>query len=386
MQATIQRLEFEERQERARRAAAAQGWDALLIVGRAFYDRPGNLAYYTNHFPPFPPTPVSGSLRGLGHGIFILPVKGAPLLVVDGPNFREDLVAVDDIRVDRDLPSGVAGILQSKGLATATIGLVGEDILPALLLREVAERVPGVTWVPADALAVEHRMIKSPAERDLLRQAARVALKGLEAAQNTVGLGVQERDVCAAGTAAALAAGADFVRYLRVHSGPWSAYGSRWPPATNRVMTRGDLVTLDIIGAVQGYAFDVLRTTIVGYVPLPDQRRMCNAVLKALVRTLNACRPGVVVDDLVQQTHRILDDAGYGPYASAFIGHGIGLETVEEPLLIPGVQTVLKPGMVLCIEPSIYIPGWGGCSLEEEIIITDDEPAILTKFPRRLWE
>ncbi len=386
MSMSVSRVEFEERQERARRAAAARGWDALLVIGRAFYDRPGNLAYYTNHFPPFPTTQVSGGMRGMGHGVLVLPVNGRPLLVVDGLNYRDDLVAIDDILVDRDLPAGVAGILQSKGLTTAQIGLVGEDVLPVLLFRELAERVPGVSWVPADALAAEQRMIKSPAERDLLRQAARVALAGLEAAQNTVGLGVRERDVCAAGTAAALAAGADFVRYLRVHSGPWSAWGSRWPPATDRVMARGDLVTLDIIGAAQGYAFDVLRTTIVGFDTLPEQRRMCNAVLKALVRTLDACRPGVIVDHLVRRAHRILEESGYGHYASAFVGHGIGLETVEGPLLTPGVQTVLEPGMVLCIEPSVYIPDWGGCSIEEEIIVTDEEPAIITKFPRRLWE
>lgn len=386
MNNSISRTEFEERQERARRAAAARGWDALVVVGRAFYDRPGNLAYYTNHFPPFPATQVSGAMRGMGHGVLVLPVNDTPVLLIDGRNYRDDLVAIDDVRADPDLPAGVAGILQEKGLATAQVGLVGEDILPVLLFRELAERVPGVAWVPADSLAAEQRMIKSPAERELLRQAARVALVGLEAAQNAVGLGVREMDVCAAGTAAALAAGADFVRYLRVHSGPWSAWGSRWPQATDRVLARGDLVTLDIIGAVQGYAFDVLRTTIVGYDTLPEQRQMCNAVLKALIRTLDACRPGVVVDHLVRRARSILEEAGYGEYASPFIGHGIGLETVEEPLLMPGVQTTLRPGMVLCIEPSIYIRGWGGCSIEEEIIITDDEPVILTKFPRRLWE
>jgi Xaa-Pro dipeptidase len=69
-----------------------------------------------------------------------------------------------------------------------------------------------------------------------------------------------------------------------------------------------------------------------------------------------------------------------------FLGHGIGLETVEHPLLVPGSDVVLEPGMVLCIEPAIFVPDWAGCSVEEEIIVTDGEPELITHLSRRLWE
>ena len=82
---------------------------------------------------------------------------------------------------------------------------------------------------------------------------------------------------------------------------------------------------------------------------------------------------------------RRLDEAGYGNYASPFIGHGIGLETVEDPLLMSGVETVLEPGMVLCVEPSIRIAGEGGCCVEQEIIVTDGAPEVITRTPARLW-
>jgi len=380
----IPREEVLERQERARRACASRGWDALLVVGRAFYDRPGNLAYLTHHFPPFPTTLVSGNMRGMGHGALVLPVDGKPVLLIDGRSYREDLVMVEEVRANSNLPAGVAQILKDLGLTTAIVGLAGEDILPVGLFWELAAALPGVTWERADALMAGQRAVKSPAEQALLRQAAGVAESGLRAALDAAVEGVTEREVCAAGTAAALRAGADFVRYLRTHSGLWSAWGSRWPQAMARPLAAGDLLTLDIIGACQGYQFDVLRTTVIGQADA-EQAALCDAVLRALERLIAACRPGAAIDDLVRQTLEVLEEAGYGPHASRFVGHGIGLETVEEPILAPGVTTRLEPGMVLCVEPAVYVRDWGGCSIEEELIVSDDEPVLLTSLSVRLW-
>ncbi len=380
----IPRTEFLDRQDQARAACAQRGWDALLLIGRAFYDRPGNLAYYANHFPPFPTTVVTGRMRGMGHGALLLPVRGPSVLLIDGRSYREDMVVVDEVRADTDLPAGITQILKDRGLTTATIGLAGEDILPVGLFRELAAAVPEVAWESADDLVSRQRQVKSVVEQALLCQAAQLAGAGLDAALDAVREGVTELEVCASGTAAALRAGADFVRYLRVHSGPWSAWGSRWPQATSRALEAGDLLTLDIIGACQGYQFDVLRTTVVGQAS-QEQAAVCDAVLRALEQLIAACRPGAVVDDVVQKTLRVLEDAGHGAHASPFVGHGIGLETVEEPILAPGEMTRLEPGMALCVEPAVYIPGWGGCSIEEEIIVREDEPELLTTLSRRLW-
>jgi len=382
----IPNTEFKERLTRCQVAAGERGLAGLLVVGRSFYDRPGNLAYLTNHFPPFPTTADLGDWQGMGHGLLVLPAAGDPTLIVDGRAYREDLVAVQDVRLDTNLPRAAAGVIREKGLAGGAIGLVGDDILPLSMYRSLAERLPDVRWAPAGDIVENLRMIKSPAERALLRQAADVASAGLRAGLDAVGFGVRENEVNAAGTAAAMRAGADFVRYLRVHSGPWSAWGSRWPQASDRAMAKGDLVTLDIIGAVQGYGFDVLRTTIVGFDTLPEQRAMCEAVLHAVAVVLDRARPGVTVGRMVRAGLQLMEDAGHGQSMSRFMGHGIGLETVEAPLLVPDSDVELQPGMVLCIEPGIFIRGWGGCSIEEEVIITEGEPYIITHLSRRLWE
>jgi Xaa-Pro dipeptidase len=374
------------RQERARSEAEAAGYDALLVIGRSFYDRPGDLAYLTNHFPPFPATVFTEEHRGLGHGLFLLPVSGAPTLVTDPRKHRADLVPVDDIRHASNLMAMMIALLRDRGFERARIGMIGDDILPAPMYRELREQLPDIRIDPEPHLISRMRMIKSPAEQEAMRSAAGAADKALQASIATIQRGhATERAACAAGINAAMLAGADFVRYMRVHSGPWSALGSRWPQATGREIQRGDLVILDAIGAVEGYQFDVNRSLPAG--PTDAERlRLLETVYKALEAATDACRAGNRVGDVVSAARNVIDQS---PFANAFggmMGHGIGLETVEEPLLTPGNAMVLMPGMTLCVEPGLFVPNWGGALIEQEVIIAEaGPPEVITKTPAWLW-
>jgi Xaa-Pro aminopeptidase len=106
-------------------------------------------------------------------------------------------------------------------------------------------------------------------------------------------------------------------------------------------------------------------------------------VLKALAQAIQVARPGHTAGDGARAAKDVLNQAGYAGHTSGFAGHGIGLETVAEPLLVPADATPLEAGMVLCIEPAVYIHGWGGCSVEEEIVVADGEPELLTTLSRR---
>ena len=381
---SIPREEFLRRLERTRARAATRGLAGLVVIGRSFYDRTGDLAYLTNHFPPFPATVFSEGQKGLGHGLLVLPVSGAAVLVIDGRSYRKEMVVIDDVRADTDLGRGLAAALHDCGLSAGQVGLVGDDIMPLAMYRAVAAACPALSIIPADDVVRDQRVLKSPAEQALLRRAAVVSDAGLRAALERTAAGETEQAVCAAGIAAAIEAGADFVRYLRVHSGPYSAYGSRWPQALPRVMQHGDLVAMDIIGAVCGYQFDVLRSTVVGE-PDADHRKFLEAALSATEAAVAAARPGVPCGDLVRIANRLLEHEGYGKYTRTFMGHGIGLETVEEPYLTPEVTIPLAPGMVICIEPGIYVPGWGGASIEQEVIVTEGAPEVITPTPARAW-
>ncbi len=374
------------RQERAREGAAQGGYDALLVVGRSFYDRCGDLAYLTNHFPPFPTTVFSEVNRGLGHAFFLLPVDGDPLLVTDPRGYRHDIVPVADVRRASDLGTAIVTALRERGLASSKVGLVGDDILPAAMDRAITAALPNMELSPEQGLVARMRRIKSPAEQDLLREAAARADAGLRSALDVIGGGgATEQEVCAAGTGAALRAGADFVRYLRVHSGPWSAAGSRWPQAMPRVIEPGEVVAMDIIGAFGGYQFDVLRTTAVP--PVDRERRaMLDLVHEASERAVAACIAGATAGEVVAAATATYEGSPFAGYTGTMMGHGIGVETVEAPYLQQGSLERLEPGMVLCVEPGLFVPDWAGASIEQEVIIRlDGPPEIITPTATRLW-
>jgi Xaa-Pro aminopeptidase len=379
--------EIRGRQELARQAARAAGYDALLVVGRSFYDRPGDLAYLTNHFPPFPTTVFSEGNRGMGHAILLLPVVGEPVLLTDARKHRADLVVVDDVRAAGDLGAALIELLKETILEDANIGLVGDDILPAAIDRQLLQELPGLTLDPEPQIVADLRAIKSQGELALLRRAALCADAALMTANAMIRRGgVTEREVCAEAIAAAMRAGADFVRYFRVHSGPWSALGSRWPQAMNRLIEPGEIVALDVIGAYQGYGFDVNRTTVCGE-PDTESRRLLETTLDATNAAVAAIRPGAAVNTIASAAVDVMERGRYGDYFGGMLGHGIGLETVELPYLKIGEPTTLLPNMVLCVEPGLFIPDVAGAAIEQEVIVHAIGPAeIITPTPPNLWE
>jgi Xaa-Pro aminopeptidase len=294
---------------------------------------------------------------------------------------------VDDVRAAANLSAATVELLRERALDTARVGLIGDDLMPAAMDRDIRTALPSLDLVPESDLLTELRMIKSPAEQDALRRAADAADAALTAAVNRIRRpGATEREICASGIEAAMRYGADFVRYMRVHSGPWSSFGSRWPQATDRALKLGDLVVLDAIGAVEGYGFDVNRSLSSG--PTDAERlRLLETVHEALLGAVDACRAGNTVAEVVDAAAAVIDRS---PFANAFggmMGHGIGLETVERPLLTAGNPTELRPGMVLCVEPGLFVPNWGGALIEQEVIVRESgPPEVITRTPTRLWD
>jgi Xaa-Pro dipeptidase len=374
--------EIKGRQERLRRALAEAGLPGALVVGRGFFDRPGSLAYLTGHIPPFISGPLLDTDGGMGLGVGILPTVGEPVVLDTFPS-RPELIASQDVRASGRIVADSIAALREKGLSAGPLAVVDGDLLPWTFARLIQEALPDVRLVPFDKPVHQMRSIKSSAEVALIRSAAVVADKGLAAVRSAICPGTTERAVCAAGHEAALAAGADFVRYLRVHSGEWSLGGARWPQAMDRVIQEGEYIAVDIIGAAQGYGFDVLRCYVAG-TPSDEQRRLTSAAAAVTDAMVAACRPGATGRMLHAAGLKRADELGYAHVMDRFIGHGIGMETMEWPLPHAADDTPLEPGMVLCIEPSLRVPGVGGARIEEEVLVTEDGPVLLTVTPRGL--
>jgi Xaa-Pro aminopeptidase len=107
-------------------------------------------------------------------------------------------------------------------------------------------------------------------------------------------------------------------------------------------------------------------------------------VLKAQERALGAIRPGVIANDLDAEARAVITEAGFGPFFNHSLGHGLGLQVHEAPMVKPGSPAVLQPGMVITVEPGIYLPGWGGVRIEDDVLVTPDGCEVLTSVPKDL--
>jgi Xaa-Pro aminopeptidase len=105
-------------------------------------------------------------------------------------------------------------------------------------------------------------------------------------------------------------------------------------------------------------------------------------VLQAQQAAIDAIRPGVKCQDVDAAARRVIDQAGYGKYFGHGLGHGIGLEIHEGPRLSPLSTDLLKPGMTITVEPGIYLPGFGGVRIEDDVLITRDGCEVMTSLPK----
>jgi Xaa-Pro dipeptidase len=150
------------------------------------------------------------------------------------------------------------------------------------------------------------------------------------------------------------------------------------------VLKEGDLVLLDFGAAFGGYRADTTRMAVVGD-PSPRQLEIHGLVLAAHDAAIRAVRAGVTTGDVDSAARDVIAAAGFGEYFFHRIGHGLGREAHEDPSLDPGSDTVLEPGMVFTVEPGIYIHGWGGVRIEDDVVVEAAGCRVLTKADRNLW-
>jgi Xaa-Pro aminopeptidase len=133
------------------------------------------------------------------------------------------------------------------------------------------------------------------------------------------------------------------------------------------------------------YRSDLTRVLVTGKIS-PKLERIYRVVLNAQIRAIEAIRPGVTGQEIDGIAREAIAAAGFGRYFGHGLGHGIGLDIHELPRLATTSSTVLKPGMVTTVEPGIYIPGWGGVRIEDDVLVTRDGHEVLTSVPKTLEE
>ncbi|MGJ9456942.1 M24 family metallopeptidase [Oceanobacillus sp. CF4.6] len=239
-----------------------------------------------------------------------------------------------------------------------------------------------VSLVPISGLIEEIRLIKTSEELDIMKKAAKIADDAFEHIQSFIKPGVKEIDVSNEleffmRRQGATASSFDTI----VASGLRSAFPHG--VASEKEIQNGELVTLDFGALYQGYCSDITRTIAVGEIS-SELREIYDIVLEANLRGVNGTKPGLTGKEADALTRDYIKEKGYGEYFGHSTGHGLGLEVHEGPGLSYRSDKILEKGMVVTVEPGIYINGLGGCRIEDDIVITETGNERLTFAPKEL--
>ncbi|MBO1579063.1 Xaa-Pro dipeptidase [Bacillus sp. XF8] len=237
-------------------------------------------------------------------------------------------------------------------------------------------------FVPTSGLVEKLRLIKTDSEIKILKEAAQIADAAFEHILSFIRPGVSEIEVSNELEFFMRKQGATSSSFdIIVASGLRSALPHG--VASEKVIEKGDFVTLDFGAYYKGYCSDITRTIAVGE-PSDKLKEIYNVVLEAQIRGVNGIKAGLTGREADALTRDYITEKGYGEYFGHSTGHGVGLEIHEAPGLAFRSETVLEPGMAVTVEPGIYIPGVGGVRIEDDIIITSEGNEVITKSPKEL--
>jgi len=255
-----------------------------------------------------------------------------------------------------------------------------------LSVREHArlrELVPDrVELVPAGGLVEELRAVKDRRELERIRAAALLADAALTEVLDEGIVGVTERDVALELEIRMRRLGAEGVSFPPiVAAGPHGALPHAEP--RDVPIPAGTLVTIDWGAQLNGYASDCTRTFATGELD-PRDAEIYALVLEAQETALDAVRAGRLGREVDAVARDLIEAAGHGEHFGHGLGHGVGLEVHEGPRLSRLGDVALEPGMVVTVEPGVYVPGAVGVRIEDLVVVTDGAPEVLNSLPKTL--
>jgi Xaa-Pro aminopeptidase len=380
--------EFRERQERLRARMGDRGLAGVLVWSRGAttQDQYADVYYLSNFYSHYPAVPdANGRWRAKGYAGLVVPIDGPVTLVTDLASFRDDLTYVDRVITDQDLVgAAIRALREDVAAGGGPIGVLGS---PALSWRWYLALVDGVgdRFISADDLGPELRLIKSPAEQALLRAAGEVGVLGVEAVMDAAVPGATEAEVAAAGFAAVLGAGG-MVYGISLSTGPYAHFYSQSQPApfdSRHELREGDMARVDFYGSVDGYLFDFGRSRVVGREADEVQRQLLDVARDSVRAGIAALRPGATLGEVARAADRafaasafVRSGRGLAPEFNTW-GHSLGLNW-EAPYIDADSDLVVEPGMCLAVEKRVAIPGVGGATYEDDVLVSADGCEILT--------
>ncbi len=333
--------------------------DAMLIT------QPDNRRYLSGY---------TGCDHGIGEtsGVLLIPARGEISLLTD---FRYKLQAEQDVSWAKVLlyPLGLLRLLPQllPDLGITTLAFESHYTLYATTgkMTDTLAKV-GIRLVPLKGVVEDMRLIKDEEEISCLRRSVQLNERVFADIYPSIQPGQTEIDIALAIESAMRRKGADGPSFSSIiASGDRSALPHAVPSAMKVEKNRP--LTVDMGLVLEGYCSDMTRTFVPGKA---DDRylELHRLVRRAQLAGMQAIRAGVRASDVDKAARSIIADAGYGQAFGHALGHGVGLAVHEDPRLSSLNRKQLKAGMVVTVEPGIYIPGWGGIRLENMVVVRED--------------
>jgi len=355
---------YQRRRERLRRALAKADLGSMLVTHSP------NVTYLTGF---------------TGSDSYLLIRDDAETLITDGrytAQLAEECPGLD-LHVRRpgeEMGKAVATVLRRSRLGR--VGIEGDSM--SVGLREtILGQLPKVELVTTSGLVETLRAVKDRQEVEEIRRAIWCAERAFGVVRASLRREQTEKEV-----ADALE---HQMRLFGARSGGFAAIvavGARaaLPHATpgGQQIGSGDFVLMDWGADCGLYKSDLTRVLVTGRIP-PKLERLYGVVLRAQGKAIAAIRPGVAAAEVDRIARQIIAEAGFGRYFGHGLGHGLGLEVHEAPRLAASSRAVLKPGMVVTVEPGIYLPNWGGVRIEDDVLVTRNGHEVLTTVAKQ-WD
>ena len=338
-----------------------QGIDCLMVVSDIW--RPGNI-YYTTGF-----LPACGGVSQAWEFLFLarnMPpqlIVGFELVLSAQQIVDPSVKVVPSTEIESTFQS-VANHLDND----AVIGIVGMNILYTEFYLRLQHHFPNCKLLEASEMLNKYRRFKSEYELKRIKESHTITDTAITATIEAIKEGVTEKQIASIGMAKIHELGGLLGFYPTIGAGIHSAFAMQLP--THNVIKKDDMILVDLGVNYDGYFSDCSRT--VGYcLKTEEKKRIITTCIEAKNESMKLIKPGLVNCEIEKCIRSVITEAGFGDYILHNSGHGIGNDQEESYFVSVDSDTVLQPNMVFTVEPGIYVPGVGGCRIEEMVYVTE---------------
>jgi len=310
---------------------------------------------------------------------------------------KSNEVLLTDARYTTQLEEECPGLtLEVRGPGTKTLALAEKVVKKAKLNKIAIEadstslsmyealsnQLAKVELIQTSGLVEQLREIKDKEEVNAIRHAVRLAEKAFAVVRSSLRPDQTEREIAHHLEQQIRLFGGDCCSFNPIVAvGPWAALPHATPG--DRRIQEDDFVLIDWGAKERLYLSDLTRVLVTGKIS-PKLQRIYEVVLKAQRSAIEKIAPGVPMKDVDAAARKVIAGAGHDKHFGHGLGHGIGLEIHEQPRMASTEKRTLKAGMVVTVEPGIYLPGWGGVRIEDDILVTRSGHEVLSCVPKEL--